>query len=230
MIADLHCHTKISDGSIGIDELIHLAKRLHIATLALTDHDTFAGVTRAQIVGKREGVEVIPGAEFSTIDSKSGKRVHILCYYCEKQDRLEGLCKKTGESRRKAGLQMIQKVMRYYPITPDMVAKRAQGSTNLYKTHIMRVLMDCGYATQVYGDLYHKLFSRKEGIAYVPVSYPDVRDVIAQIHDARGIAVMAHPGLYDGFDLIDELAACGLDGLEVWHSQNKEGYEQILTD
>ena len=61
MAADLHCHTKMSDGSVGIDELILLAKARGISTISVTDHDTFAGATRAKIFGDRRGVEVIPG-------------------------------------------------------------------------------------------------------------------------------------------------------------------------
>lgn len=63
--ADLHCHTRISDGSVGIDELVAIAKRKGLHTIAVTDHDTFAGATRAKIIGERHGVEVILGAEIS---------------------------------------------------------------------------------------------------------------------------------------------------------------------
>ena len=68
MAADLHCHTKMSDGSVGIDELILLAKNKGLHKIAVTDHDTFAGSVRAKVFGDRHGVEVIPGIEFSTYD------------------------------------------------------------------------------------------------------------------------------------------------------------------
>ena len=60
MAADLHCHTKMSDGSVGIEDLVGMAKRAGVDTLAITDHDTFAGATRAKIIGDRIGVRVIP--------------------------------------------------------------------------------------------------------------------------------------------------------------------------
>ena len=53
MTADLHCHTKMSDGSTGIDELIYMAQKKGLSTISVTDHDTFAGATRAKIFGKR---------------------------------------------------------------------------------------------------------------------------------------------------------------------------------
>ena len=68
MSADLHCHTKMSDGSVTIEELVILAKNKGITTISVTDHDTFAGSTRAKVFAKRHGVTVIPGIEISAFD------------------------------------------------------------------------------------------------------------------------------------------------------------------
>lgn len=223
MAGDLHCHTRMSDGAVSIEELVLLAKSKGIGTIAVTDHDTFAGATRAKIFGDRQGVEVIPGIEFSAYDNERGRKVHILGYYCESPDRLEGLCNRISESRRRAANIMIQKVMRLYQIPPEMVVRRAQGCTNIYKQHIMHALMDAGYTDEMFGSLFHKLFSPRGGLAYCAVEYPDVHDVIRQIHQAGGVAVMAHPGQYDGHDLMLELAERGeIDGIEVWHPLHKE--------
>lgn len=227
MAADLHCHTKMSDGSVGIDELILLAKARGISTISVTDHDTFAGATRAKIFGDRRGVEVIPGAEFSTMDPLTGRRAHILCYLCDRPERLEGLCKRIGDLRRRAANIMIQKVMRLYPIHPEIILRRAQGSTNVFKQHIMHALIDAGYTDEFYGSLYQKLFNRRTGLARSPIEYPDVHDVIRQVHEAGGVAVLAHPGEYDSYDLLDQLARDGeIDGVEVWHPRNNPGDEE----
>ena len=58
--ADLHCHTKLSDGTLGIDDIIILAKNSGVTTLAITDHDCLAGIVRAELIGHRHGVNVIP--------------------------------------------------------------------------------------------------------------------------------------------------------------------------
>ena len=202
MAADLHCHTKLSDGSVAIDELVILAKNKGIPTIAVTDHDTFAGATRAKIFGQRHGVEVIHGAEISTFDYQRKRLVHLLCYMCEHPARLEGLFGKILANRRKAVSIALQKVMRLYPITPEMVAKRAQGSTAIYKQHIMQTLVDAGYADKMYGPLYDKLFNWKIGIAKTNIEYPDVFEVLEQIHDAGGVAVLAHPAVYDTYALL----------------------------
>lgn len=221
MACDLHCHSKISDGSLGIEEIIAIARRRGLSALSITDHDAVAGATRAVIVGKRQGINVIHGVELSAIDPIRGRKVHILAYLCDSPDRLEGLCRRTNASRRAAATEMMKKVLRYYPIVPDSIVRCASGSTNIYKQHIMHALLDAGYADGFYGETYYKLFSPENGCAYVPVEYPDVQEVIDLVHSAGGLAVLAHPYTYDSAELMQELTAQGqLDGIEVWHPRN----------
>jgi len=229
MACDLHCHTKISDGSMGIEDLVAMAKRRGITTLSVTDHDTTAGATRAMIIGKRQGLHIIHGVEFSTADPARDGKAHLLCYMCETPDRLEGLCRVIGDRRKKAATDMVRRVMRYYPITPEMVVRCATGSTNFYKQHIMHALMDAGYADSIFGDVYKKLFG-KNGNARVEIEYPDVREVVELIHSAGGIAVLAHPYLYENEALLEELTAAGLDGVEVWHPTHSEEQVAALKD
>lgn len=231
MSIDLHCHTKISDGSLGVEELLALAKRRGITGLAITDHDAIAGSTRATIIGKRIGIDVIHGVEFSAYDNERGRKVHILGYMCDCPDRLEGLCRRLNVARRTAATEMIRKVLRYYPIIPDSIARCASGSTAIYKQHIMHALIDAGYADSFYGEVYEKLFNSKTGCAYVPIEYVDVREAIDLIHSAGGLAILAHPYAYNSIDLMEELTQENrLDGIEAW--RNRHTPEQIaqLTD
>ena len=231
MSCDLHCHTKLSDGSVGIEELISLAKRRGLHTIAITDHDTFAGAVRGVNIGKRAGVHVIPGAELSAVDSATGRKVHILCYNCASAARLEGLCRRTLESRKKAATEMLRKVMRYYPISPELVVRCATGSAAVYKQHIMHALMDAGFADSIFGEVFERLFNRENGVAVAAVEYPDVRDVIAQVHEAGGIAVLAHPYVYDNTDPMQQLVKEELlDGIEVHHPSHDEARRTALTD
>lgn len=218
MAADLHCHTKLSDGSVGIEDLIVIAQKSGINTIAITDHDCLAGTVRGQVIGKRHGVTVIPGVELSAFDGEVGKKVHILSYLAEKPDRLEGLCKRTSVARKRAGQIMMLKVASRFPVSNDFIINHASGSTNLFKQHIMHALMDAGYTNKIYSDLYDALFSpESETNLLAPVKYPDVKEVIDEIHNAGGIAVLAHPSLYNNFDEIDKYIEMGLDGIEVWH-------------
>lgn len=225
---DLHCHTKLSDGSVGIEELISLAKRRGLSAIAITDHDTFAGAVRGVNIGKRAGVTVIPGAELSAVDSETGRMVHVLCYNCASAARLEGLCHRTLDARKKAATEMLRKVMRYYPLPPEMVVRCATGSAAVYKQHIMHALVEAGYADGIFGEVYTRLFGEK-GVARVQIEYPDVREVIDLIHSAGGIAVLAHPFAYDSIDLMNKLAAENrLDGIEVAHHSHTPEQEQEL--
>ena len=122
MICDLHCHTTLSDGSLGIEDIIVQAKRMNIDFLSITDHDTLSSFSRANILGERYGVKILQGVEMSAWDKERGKKVHILCYAPKKPDRLEGLCLKSCEIRKACSKEMIENVMKLYPITPETVS------------------------------------------------------------------------------------------------------------
>lgn len=229
MICDLHCHTKLSDGSLGIEDIISQAKRTGIECLSITDHDTMASFSRAEVLGQREGVKILRGVELSAWDKDRNSKVHILCYAPQKPDRLEGLCLKSCEIRKACSKEMIDKVMAKYPITLESILKHTTASKSIFKQHIMRALIDYGYALEFYGELDRELFNPKIGSCYVEREYPDVNFVIDLIHTARGVAVMAHPAQYDNIELLEELAKKGkIDGVEIGHYSADENYRKEL--
>ena len=218
MSGDLHCHTRLSDGSMGIEEIIALAKARGVETIAITDHDCLAGTVRAKIIGERNGVKVIPGVELSAIDGETGNFVHILCYLPESPDRLEGLCHRNSMARKRAAQYMMIKASQRFQVSGDLIKRCAMGSTNLYKQHIMHALMECGVTDQMYGEVYNELFSPlSENHILTKPAYAEVAEVIDSVHAAGGIAILAHPALYDSVEHLDRLVAMGLNGVEVWH-------------
>ncbi len=224
-MGDLHCHTRLSDGSMGIDDLILLAKKRGLSTIAITDHDCQAGTVRGRIIGERHGVHVIPGVELSSTHAKSGKEVHIIGYLSDSPDRLEGLCRRNLLARKKAGLQMVLKVSQRYPCTPELVGKCASGSTNIYTQHIMHALMEYGITDSIFGELYEELFSpQSKNNVIVKPAFPEPYEIINAIHDAGGIAVYSHPSDEESMFIVEELLEYGLDGIEVWAPPN--GAEQ----
>ncbi len=223
MAADLHIHTKLSDGSVGIEDIIVIAQKSGIDTIAITDHDCLAGTVRGQVIGKRYGVNVISGVEISAFDFEAGKKVHLISYLADSPNRLEAICKKTSVARKRAGQIMMLKVAGRFPITSDFIINHASGSTNLYRQHIMHALMDAGYTDKIFGDLFHALFDEKsETNVLAPTKYPSVQEAIDEIHGAGGIAILAHPAKFDNFDEIDNYVEMGLDGIEVWHPSADE--------
>lgn len=229
MIGDLHCHTTLSDGSLGIEEVIAQAKKMQLDYLAITDHDTLSSSNRAHILGERYGVNIIPAVELSAWDKKRDKKVHILCYAPQKPDRLEGLCLKSCSIRTACAKDMITKIMERYPIPSDAVRMYTKGSKSIFKQHIMRALCNYGYATELYGEINNRLFAYPDGECLVQREYPDVNFVLDLIHSSKGVAVMAHPFLYGNYELIDELIEKGkLDGIEVYHFSADEKQRELL--
>ena len=233
MAADLHCHTKLSDGSVGIEDLIVIANKSGINTIAITDHDCIAGTVRGQVIGKRYGVTVIPAVELSAFDNEAGKSVHIISYLADSPDRLEAICRKTSVARKRAGQIMMLKVAARFPITSEFIINHASGSTNLYKQHIMHALMDAGYTDELFGELYHKLFSTdSENNILAPTKYPDVQTVIDEIHGAGGrhhldalFLELKQALRTDGLDLgHDDVGLVflhhGLEGIAVEHGEH----------
>ena len=223
MIGDLHCHSRISDGSMGLEELVAYAKRMGLDFLAVTDHDTMAGIKRAAVLCERYGVSLIPGLELSVLDKSRGRKAHILCYLPDKTVLIDAMCSKIINSRAKAGTQMLKNVMRFFPIIAENVLKFSQGSLCIYKQHLMCALMEAGYTGEMYGDLYRELFDEKDGSCYEPVEYPDVYDALRVVLSSGAIPVLAHPGVYQSFELAEELAEKKLiRGIEYYHPKNTD--------
>lgn len=218
----MHCHSCNSDGSMEPADIVELASRLNLKGIALTDHDTMNGVGKALSRSAEFGVRVIPGIEVSTYDYIHNKKVHLLCYMPKKPKPLLQMCDETLKKRTAASLQMIEKVSSRYPVTVETVKKYASHSAAVYKQHITLALMEMGYSMSVFGDLYRSLFSSKDGWALIEFDQPDPREAIRVIKETGGAAVLAHPGVYDNFDIIEELCGLGLDGIEVWHPRQSD--------
>lgn len=230
MIGDLHCHTRMSDGSLGIEELIAYAKRAGMDFISITDHDTMAAVDRAIVVGKRHGVHVIPGVEFSCQDHKSGYKAHVICYLPMFPRRLEGACAKMLEERIRAGTQEMKNVMRLYPITLEQVARYSSQSRAPYRQHIMHALMELGYTDKIFGELYDDLFGSGRRCR-VEKEYLELHDVTALIRQAGGVVCLAHPTQFAPVDMAVELAEKGeIDAIEVDSRNNKPETMGELTN
>lgn len=222
MSVDLNCHTKLSDGSMGIDDLIILAEKRGVTVVSITDKNCQAGNVRAKLLGARHGVRVINGVELSSVDEKSGREVNILCYLADSPDRLEGLCRKNSLACRKASQFMTINTAKKYPVTPGLVSKCAAGSTNIFIPHIMRALMESGYCLSIYGELHDRLFDADgEESVFVQPKYENTKAVIDAIHEAGGIAVLAQTARFS-LEEMEDFISYGLDGLEAWSPYNDE--------
>lgn len=218
-MTDLHIHTVLSDGSMETEEIARLAKYAGLKSVAITNHDTlYEGGTN---IG---GINIIPGVEMSAYDYKRRRRVHILCYMWKDREPLSLLCDKILADRRIAGEIMIKRAAEYFSIGERFFYKRAEKSKSIYKQHIMKALMDAGFCTSIFGDDFNYLLNSESGILTEKIVYPDPYEVIETAKASGAVVVLAHPPVYDSFDLAEELAEGGyIDGIEVWHSRNRAG-------
>lgn len=228
MKADLHCHSRVSDGSLEIRELVSLAKRSGIMTLAMVDHDTVEGLAEAETAGQDYGVKMISGIEISAYDYQRGRKAHVLGYLMDNPQQVGEACRTMLKKRQKSSAWIVETLVEAgYFITWDFVKNISNGSTNVYKQHIMHALMELGYTSALKADLYKKLFAKPKegnpgGIAYKEIEYMDVFEAVKVIKQAGGVAVLAHPIGYKNMELIPDLIDAGLDGLEAWHPSHDE--------
>ncbi len=228
MPSDLHCHSIHSDGSTSVKRLMELAAIRGLSAISLTDHDTFSGFEEAVYYGERYGVEVIHGTEISAYDFERKRLVHMLCYRSQRPELLETLFQKIAKNRYNAMCGAMTKISERYGITLEMVEENAKDSVTVFKSHIMKTLMEAGYTEKLYGDLYKDIFDWERGFAKTKIEYPDVYEVIELIHDAGGIAVLAHPDVYNTVPALPKLIAAGIDGIECSYPRCKAETKEIL--
>lgn len=213
---DLHTHTHASDGTCTPFENVRLAKEAHLAAVAITDHDTTAGIDEALKAGKELGIEVVPGIEISS--AAKGQDIHVLGYFIPHEDEvfLQEL-EKLRNVRRKRNEKIIARLQEIgVDITwEDVYNQQVNSTTNIGRPHIAQVLMNKGYVSSV-NEAFEKYLG-KEGRAYTQVERITPQEAIGLIKSHGGAAVLAHSGLYADDELVEELIVYGLDGIEIWH-------------
>jgi predicted metal-dependent phosphoesterase TrpH len=209
---DLHMHSTASDGSLPASEVVEAAARAQLEAIALTDHDTLAGVPEATEAGERLGVRVVPGVELSAHDAGE---VHMLALHISRLDKIESRLAGFREARRTRAERIVRRLNELgLPVTMEGVLEHA-GTGAIGRPHVARAIISLGRARDR-----REAFDRWLGFgkpAYVEKEYLAVPDAIALVHEAGGIAVLAHPGASATRARLEELRALGLDGVEVRH-------------
>ena len=229
MKADLHVHTNISDGSMGTYETIMEAEKRGVTHLGIVNHDTQRGLEEAIEIGKKLGVKVIPGVEISAYDYVNKRGVHVLGYNCNLYGKnVNKICNQTLERKYENSIwQMNQLINSGYPIDALNILTMSKHSQVIYKQHIMKDLIEKKYTDEIYSKLYTELF-KDNGICDRDIEYVDVFEAIRAIKADGGIAILAHPGQTECYDIIEELILAGLDGIELYHEQHtQKDYELI---
>lgn len=233
MPGDLHTHTTFSDGSTKVEMMAFYAAAAGLTSLAISDHDSLQSVRYAYAHPVEEGVTLIPATELSAYDYERQHRVHILCFWPDDCPALEAHCNTLAHRRTQATLESCAELEKICPQfrTQDAIAY-SKDTGSLYKTHVMRALMDAGLVEDnIYGRLYHELFALRpvRGKVLHEAQHLPVAQVLQTVRDCRGVAVIAHPSVYHSMPLVEELVAQGLvDGVEIYHPRNKPEDQERL--
>ena len=217
MFADLHLHTNFSDGTFSPEEVVSLAVRNQLAAIALTDHDTVEGCDRATQACKEAGIEFIAGTELTA--EQNGNELHILGYFLDTGNaRLLSEIAKFQAVRQNRIREMVSRLNQLkVPLQADAVFALA-NCRSPGRPHVARALVNAGLCGSL--DEAFERFLKKNRPAWVPKAKMSALDGIELIHQAGGLAVMAHPGLNHTDEVIPELVEAGLDGLECFHTKH----------
>ncbi len=225
MRIDLHTHSTASDGTDRPAALVRAAAEADLDVVALTDHDTFAGLHDAAVAGTELGVEVVPGVEIScAID---GISLHLLGYWCDADHAdLAGELLLNRDDRVPRAQEIVRRLAGAgHPITWSDVESEVSAGATVGRPHIADALVRLGVVPDrdaAFADLLHN-----DSPFYATHHATDPVTAIRLVRAAGGVAVFAHPGagrrgrlVSDG--VVESLAAAGLSALEVDHPDHDE--------
>jgi hypothetical protein len=217
---DLHTHSTYSDGTLEPEEVVALAAERELAGIALTDHDTTAGVERARAAARAHGLTVLLGCELSA--EHEGAPVHVLAYAFDPAEPAFAARRawirdgRVGRARR-----MVQRLRELgVPIEWERVRQLA-GAGSVGRPHVARALVEAGVVDSV-AAAFTPEWIGAGGRAYVPKQAVTPVEAVTLIRGAGGVAVLAHPSLHAGAAAVPQpviraMAAAGMAGLEVDH-------------
>ncbi len=216
---DLHMHTTASDGALAPPDLVARAAGVGIRTMAVTDHDTMAGVEEAAAAADARDLAFLAGVEITAVDGR--RDVHVLAYFLHHEPPgLDQFLRAAREDRVRRARDMADRLAALgMPIEIDDLIRAAEESGKaVARPGVARALVDAGHVRSL-----QEAFDRylaDGGPAYVARTGAPPADVVRFVARAGGVSSMAHPGLLRKDHLIPKLAAAGLDALEVFHSEH----------
>lgn len=220
MRIDLHMHTSASDGLLGPADLVRAVQAADLQVFSVTDHDTVDALAEVESNAQRLGLRLIPGIELSAMWRKV--EFHILGYFVDPRDAALLTFLRARREARRTRLQTMLNRLRPLGIVieaEEVLARAVDG--NVGRPHLARVLVQRGFVASTDEAFDRYLAEGKP--AYVPRPEVTVVDAIRVIHEAGGLASLAHPGLHNRDEAIPDLVSARLDAIEVYHVNHSPG-------
>ena len=228
---DLHTHSTASDGTDSPAELVRHAREAGLAAIAVTDHDTLAGLAEAREAARGHAIRVIGGCELSARTARG--EVHILGLWLP--DEAPGLQRHLVELRRKRAERnagMVQKLRELgFDISMEEVSTLARGSVG--RPHIARVMVGKGFVKDE-----REAFQRYLGTggkAWLPKEVLSPEQAVGLLAGLGATVSLAHPFI-QGYPVawlegvLRDLVSCGLDAIEVWHSEHNDAQTRLALE
>jgi predicted metal-dependent phosphoesterase TrpH len=225
-VVDLHAHSTASDGALPPREVVRAARELNLTAIALTDHDTVDGLAEARAEGESLGIRVVTGVELSAVEGDV--ETHLLGLHLHDVGELETRLRDLRRMRLTRAERIVERLneLGVKVSIEDVLVQSAGGAVG--RPHIARALVNDGWATDL-RDAFDRYLGNGRA-AFVPKERLSMRDAIAMIHAAGGLAILAHPGGSGTRARVEALAALGLDGVEVRHpSHSAEDAARLLA-
>jgi predicted metal-dependent phosphoesterase TrpH len=223
MFADLHLHTCFSDGTYSPEELAAQALRHGFHAVALTDHDTVEGCAETAAACAARQLEFISGTELTA--EQEGREIHILGYCVDiHHPKLLAEIGKFQAVRQNRIREMVARLNQMnVPLETDAVFALA-NCRSPGRPHVARALVQAGLCGNL--DEAFERFLKRNRPAWVPKFKISAAAAIELIHEAGGVAVMAHPGLNRSDEVIPAMVEAGLDGIECFHTKHSTPTEE----
>ena len=215
--ADLHLHTNFSDGTFSPEELVLQAQKSGLACIAVTDHDSVEGCARAAAACAAVKMEFIPGTELTA--EHDDTELHVLGYFLNTHN--EKLLAEIARFQAVRQNRIHEMVARINELGTPLEVESVFALANCKspgRPHVARAMVKAGFVKNL--DEAFERFLKKGRPAWVPKSRVSALEAIDLVHQAGGLAVMAHPGLNRTDSIIPHLVEAGLDGIECFHTKH----------
>lgn len=215
--ADLHLHTNFSDGTFTPEELVLHAQKAGLACIAVTDHDSVEACVRVAASCAAVNMEFVPGTELTA--EQDDTELHVLGYFLDTGNhKLLSEIAKFQVVRQNRIYEMVARINEMgVPLQAQSVFALANCKSP-GRPHVARAMAKEGLVRNL--DEAFERFLKKGRPAWVPKSKISALDAIELVHQAGGLAVMAHPGLNRTDNIIPGLVDAGLDGIECFHTKH----------